>query len=104
MFVVDLDFRAGHCHGVDRAGGQVFEGVRGDAGQALEEPAAQVGHVVVNPVQTYRRHHDMVFHMKTTLNIDDGVMARLKEEAARRADPGPFSISPRASDWHPLRK
>jgi hypothetical protein len=26
----------------------------------------------------------MVFHMKTTLNIDDGVMARLKEEAARR--------------------
>jgi hypothetical protein len=27
---------------------------------------------------------DMVFHMKTTLNIDDGVMARLKQEAARR--------------------
>jgi len=26
----------------------------------------------------------MVFHMKTTLNIDDGVMNRLKEEAARR--------------------
>jgi hypothetical protein len=26
----------------------------------------------------------MVFHMKTTLKIDDGVMARLKEEAARR--------------------
>ena len=26
----------------------------------------------------------MVFRMKTTLNIDDGVMARLKEEAARR--------------------
>lgn len=26
----------------------------------------------------------MVFHMKTTLNIDDGVMARLKEEAARQ--------------------
>lgn len=26
---------------------------------------------------------DMVFHMKTTLNIDDGVMARLKREAAR---------------------
>lgn len=25
----------------------------------------------------------MVFHMKTTLNIDDGVMARLKREAAR---------------------
>ena len=26
----------------------------------------------------------MVSHMKTTLNIDDGVMNRLKEEAARR--------------------
>jgi len=26
----------------------------------------------------------MVFHMKTTLNIDDTVMARLKEEAARQ--------------------
>jgi hypothetical protein len=27
---------------------------------------------------------DMVFHMKTTLVIDDRVMTRLKEEAARR--------------------
>ncbi len=27
---------------------------------------------------------DMVFHMKTTLNIDDTVMARLRQEAARR--------------------
>ncbi len=26
----------------------------------------------------------MVFHMKTTLNIDDRVMRRLREEAARR--------------------
>ena len=26
----------------------------------------------------------MVFHMKTTLNIDDSVMRRLREEAARR--------------------
>ncbi len=26
----------------------------------------------------------MVFHMKTTLNIDPGVMTRLKEEAARK--------------------
>lgn len=26
----------------------------------------------------------MVFHMKTTLNIDDSVMTKLKEEAARR--------------------
>ena len=26
----------------------------------------------------------MVFHMKTTLNIDDHVMRRLREEAARR--------------------
>ena len=27
---------------------------------------------------------DMVFHMKTTLIIDDSVMQRLREEAARR--------------------
>lgn len=27
---------------------------------------------------------DMVFHMKTTLNIDDSVMLRLREEAVRR--------------------
>lgn len=26
----------------------------------------------------------MVFHMKTTLNIDDSVMDKLKQEAARR--------------------
>ena len=26
----------------------------------------------------------MVLHMKTTLNIDDSVMQRLREEAARR--------------------
>ena len=26
----------------------------------------------------------MVFHMKTTLNINDGVMNRLRKEAARR--------------------
>ncbi|MCG3199036.1 MAG: hypothetical protein GHCLOJNM_03545 [bacterium] len=26
----------------------------------------------------------MVFHMKTTLNIDDGIMRRLKREAARK--------------------
>jgi hypothetical protein len=28
----------------------------------------------------------MVFHMKTTLIIDDGVMVRLREEAARRGE------------------
>jgi plasmid stability protein len=27
---------------------------------------------------------DMAFHMKTTLNIDDDVMVRLKREAARQ--------------------
>jgi ABC-type phosphate transport system ATPase subunit len=32
----------------------------------------------------YRRAIDMVFHMKTTLNIDDTVMAQLKREAARQ--------------------
>lgn len=28
--------------------------------------------------------NDMLFHMKTTLNIDDTVMAQLKREAARQ--------------------
>lgn len=32
---------------------------------------------------TYNHIADMVSHMKTTLNIDDTVMARLKREAAR---------------------
>ena len=33
---------------------------------------------------TQRLTADMVFQMKTTLNIDDTVMQRLREEAARR--------------------
>ena len=33
---------------------------------------------------TYRNTIGMVFHMKTTLNIDETVMQRLREEAARR--------------------
>jgi hypothetical protein len=33
---------------------------------------------------TYRHPVDMVFHMKTTLNIDATVMAQLKREAARQ--------------------
>jgi hypothetical protein len=33
---------------------------------------------------TYSHINHMVFHMKTTLNIDDTVMQRLREEAARR--------------------
>jgi Arc/MetJ family transcription regulator len=33
---------------------------------------------------TYNHTHDMVFHMKTTLNIDDTVMAQLRQEAARQ--------------------
>jgi hypothetical protein len=32
----------------------------------------------------YFHTYDMVFHMKTTLNIDATVMARLKGEAARQ--------------------
>lgn len=31
--------------------------------------------------------YHMVFHMKTTLNIDDTVMQRLREEAARQGLP-----------------
>ncbi len=33
---------------------------------------------------TYLRTDGMVFHMKTTLVIDDGIMIRLREEAARQ--------------------
>ena len=33
---------------------------------------------------TYNHTNDMAFHMKTTLNIDDAVMAELKQEAARQ--------------------
>ena len=33
---------------------------------------------------TYFHIVDMVIHMKTTLNIDDSVMQRLREEAARQ--------------------
>ena len=33
---------------------------------------------------TYSHTDNMVSHMKTTLNIDDSVMARLKREAARQ--------------------
>jgi hypothetical protein len=33
---------------------------------------------------TYRHPLHMVFHMKTTLNIDETVMAQLKREAARQ--------------------
>ncbi len=36
------------------------------------------------PILTYNHLIDMVSHMKTTLNIDDSVMARLRREAARR--------------------
>lgn len=32
----------------------------------------------------YNHIHDTAFHMKTTLNIDDNVMADLKREAARQ--------------------
>jgi ABC-type phosphate transport system ATPase subunit len=35
-------------------------------------------------VLQYRCIVDMVFHMKTTLNIDDTVMSQLKREAARQ--------------------
>lgn len=38
-----------------------------------------VAHDQLTPIHT----NDMVFHMKTTLQIDDGVMVRLKREAAR---------------------
>ena len=33
---------------------------------------------------TYNHTNDMFSHMKTTLNIDDTVMAQLKREAARQ--------------------
>lgn len=37
-----------------------------------------------NQALTYIHIFCMVFHMKTTLNIDDQVMRRLREEAARQ--------------------
>ena len=36
-----------------------------------------------HPALTGTHPIDMVFHMKTTLTIDDSVMARLRREAAR---------------------
>lgn len=36
------------------------------------------------PALTYCRTRCMVFHMKTTLNIDDKIMKRLKEESVRQ--------------------
>jgi len=36
------------------------------------------------PSLTYFHTASVVFHMKTTLNIDNSVMARLKQEAARQ--------------------
>lgn len=36
-----------------------------------------------NTILTPTHTTDMVSHMKTTLNIDDGVMVRLRREAAR---------------------
>lgn len=38
----------------------------------------------MNAALTYPHINSMVFHMKTTLNIDDHVMQRLREEAARQ--------------------
>jgi hypothetical protein len=47
-----------------------------------------VGQVIVTPLVgwalPYARDFDMVFHMKTTLNIDDSVMTQLKREAVRQ--------------------
>ena len=36
------------------------------------------------PALPYLRDSGMVFHMKTTLNIDDSVMAELKREAVKQ--------------------
>ena len=38
----------------------------------------------VAPKLTYSHTSDMALHMKTTLNIDDTVMSRLRQEAARQ--------------------
>lgn len=35
-------------------------------------------------ILTYNHIYDMVFHMKTTLNISDAVMRQLKKESARQ--------------------
>lgn len=46
-----------------------------------KHPAASIQY---RPSLTYSHTAGMVFHMKTTLNISDVVMKRLKEEAARQ--------------------
>ena len=38
----------------------------------------------IRSILPYIHFHDMVFHMKTTLNIDDKVMEQLKREAAKQ--------------------
>jgi Ribbon-helix-helix protein, copG family len=40
--------------------------------------------MVIWAMLPYIRFHDMFFHMKTTLNIDDKVMEQLKREAAKQ--------------------
>ena len=40
--------------------------------------------IIASPGWPYHHIHDMGRHMKTTLNIDDSVMAELKREAARQ--------------------
>lgn len=43
-----------------------------------------IGEFLQTIALTYSHMLDMVFHMKTTLNIDDTVMARLRREATRQ--------------------
>ena len=59
------------------------------AGRPYRHPALPVPPIlrcqVLAPADcTYAHTHDMVCHMKTTLNIDGTVMAKLKREAARQ--------------------
>ena len=57
-----------------------MDGDRGHAALVAGDDAINQG----SPILPYSRMHSMSFRMKTTLNIDDTVMAELKREAARQ--------------------
>ena len=74
-FSTDLDFTS-----IQRHGHRGFDS-RHDG--RIQEPFCGI-RLAFHSNLTYWNINDMVFHMKTTLNIDETVMGRLREEAARR--------------------
>jgi len=56
---------------------------RAESRRAISSPASGQAGAVCDRDLTVIHVTDMVFHVKTTLNIDDGVMRQLKQAAAR---------------------